>query len=98
MQQTVKNDIISVLEEAIAALRTGAFEELVAISNRTTHDIALYADEGSLGIALLVYAMSKIVMRSAEHEKTSPIFEPFLLKMLERLKQDDDEEIGRAHV
>ena len=66
MEATVKEDIISVLEQAVKIIREQRFSDLKELSNHTIHDASIFQDEDSISIAILIYAMSKTIERCCE--------------------------------
>jgi len=90
MNDVVRTDILSVVAATIEALQQGNYGELGGISNRTTHNATIYQDEDSLGIAIVVYAISKVVLRCGEHDKVCPDFVPRLRDLDKALAQKDD--------
>jgi hypothetical protein len=69
MEDVVKKDIISIITDAIRALKNKDVEVLTELSNHTIHDASIYQDEDSITIAVVVYAISKIVARN----ETNPV-------------------------
>jgi hypothetical protein len=66
MEPVVRQDILIVLDKAVKAIRAGDVGELNALSNQTIHNASIYQDEDSISVAILVYALSKIVQRFIE--------------------------------
>lgn len=90
MKDVVRTDNLAVVAATIEALQQGNYGDLGGISNRTTHNAAIYQDEDSLGIAILVYAISKVALRCGEHDKVCPDFVPRLRELDKALMQNDD--------
>lgn len=63
MHEDVKRDIIDVLGKAMDALRNGESKTLRELSNHTLHNSSIFQDKDSVNIAVVVYALSKIVDR-----------------------------------
>ncbi len=66
MNEVVKKDIISVLNEVITII--GVEEErdvidLMELSNHTIHNASIFQDEDSVSIAILIYSISKVIQR-----------------------------------
>lgn len=95
MDEVVRKDILSVLAATMDALGRHDYVELSAISNRTIHNAAIYQDEDSLAVAVLVYALGKVEQRFEEQEATCPNMVP-KLQAADGLLSKDDEEGFRA--
>ncbi len=66
----VKEDIIKVLDHVIDILTVPEEKdvtELRDLSNRTVHNASVFQDEDSVSIAVLVYALSKVITRAGYH-------------------------------
>lgn len=66
MDETVKGDILSTLSEVIAILETKEEADILEIrklSNHTIHNAAVFQDEDSISVAILIYALSKVMER-----------------------------------
>ncbi len=63
METIVKNDILSILKKTEDALRMHNSFVLYELSNHTIHNSSVFQDEDSVSIAVLVYAISKIIQR-----------------------------------
>ena len=63
MRDVIKEDILSVLEEAIKILKSDEHpvEELGELSNHVIHDASIFQDEDSVSIAVLIYALSNVI-------------------------------------
>ncbi|MFC1697559.1 hypothetical protein ACFL1H_04460 [Nanoarchaeota archaeon] len=69
MEQKVKKDILAVLTRTIDIISVKEEKdimELKEISNHTVHNASIFQDEDSVSIAILTYAMAKIMERSYE--------------------------------
>jgi len=64
MEQVIRDDIISILETAKTAIGQLSGAKLREISNHTLHNASIYQDKDSITIAVVMYALSKIVERS----------------------------------
>jgi hypothetical protein len=72
MNNSVKNDIIHVLDKAINHLITcniPSKDNLSALSNMTIHNASIFQDEDSITIAVIIYSLSKIVSRYSIDDK-----------------------------
>jgi hypothetical protein len=65
MEETVKNDIITVLRGTLDILNQPSpdISKLKEMSNRTIHNASIYQDEHSISAAILIYSLSKIIER-----------------------------------
>ena len=64
MQDIIKKDILSVLSDLAAILREkdeSDAAEIRLLSNRVIHNASIFQDEDSISIAVLTYALSKII-------------------------------------
>lgn len=59
MEEVVRQDILEVLKGGIEALREGDAFRVKELSNNVIHNASIFQDEDSLGIAVLMYALSK---------------------------------------
>jgi len=64
MEDVVRQDIISMLEAAAPAISKLDSIKLREISDHTLHNASIYQDKDSITIAVVMYALSKIVERS----------------------------------
>jgi hypothetical protein len=71
MEQTIRNDILSILGLAVKALKAGDVVEIELLSNRTIHNASIYQDQDSLAIAVVIYALSRVVKNVEHHEIAS---------------------------
>ncbi len=63
MKAIVKRDILSVLKKAQLALQKKDSDMMKRTSNETIHNASIFQDQGSISIAVLTYAMSKLMHR-----------------------------------
>lgn len=68
MQDIVKKDILAVLEQAIASLQAEDHHALGELSNHIIHDASIFQDDDSVSVAVLVYALSKMVQRCCDEK------------------------------
>jgi len=66
MEEAVRKDIISILRKALDILKRDDIPELDALSDHTIHDASIYQDKDSLSIAVVIYALAKVIHRT-EH-------------------------------
>jgi len=86
MQKEVQEDIINVIETAIAAVRDMDTKVLSEISDHTLHNASIYQDKDSITIAVIMYALSKVIGRAAKDG-----YEQLLSDALDALKKNDVE-------
>ena len=63
MEEVVRQDIMEVLGKSIPALRAGDGFKVKELSNNVVHNASVFQDEDSIAIAVLLYALSKIMER-----------------------------------
>ncbi len=66
MNEKIKGDILSVLHQIVKFLDTKDSIALSELSNHTIHNASIYQDIDSNQIAVVTYALSKIVERSKD--------------------------------
>ncbi len=67
MHDIIKKDIISVLNELIEILKVKEDSDIAQIrelSNHVIHNASIFQDEDSISVAILIYALSKIIERN----------------------------------
>ena len=88
MQQIVKEDILSVLADAVKYLQDEDHHTLSELSNHVIHDASIFQDDDSLSIAILVYALSKMVQRCCEKKIDFRSIIPQVVQAHKLLQQD----------
>ncbi|HZX44266.1 MAG TPA: hypothetical protein VFF28_01140 [Candidatus Nanoarchaeia archaeon] len=66
MDENVRNDIISVLNDAadiLTAEQERDAADLIELSNHTIHNASIFQDEDSISVAIFIYALSKVIER-----------------------------------
>jgi hypothetical protein len=66
MEQEIRQDILAVLQDTLAAIHDEDYAKLLDISNHTIHNASIFQDQDSLSLAVLVYALYKILGQSRE--------------------------------
>lgn len=105
MREEVRQDLVLAVKQACAAAEAGDSAKLSEISNHTIHNASIYQDPGSLTIAVVMYALSKILDRSqdrADHivdvlsdageclaQNNVPCYNEKLKKVLELIGESD---------
>lgn len=95
MEPNVKKDILSTIKSAVKILKKRDVIELDLLSNKTIHNASIYQDKDSISVAIIIYALSKIVKRVEHHEihnweKTSKIILESLEKSISYLEKDNE--------
>lgn len=90
MRQIIKDDILDVLGKTIQALKEEDYSKLVELSNHTIHDASIFQEDDPLTLAILVYALSKVIHRCVEKGHACPLVAPGIQKAKEALENDDD--------
>jgi len=68
MQDRIKDDILKALDKALLALAEKDSNKLRGISDQTVHNASIFQDKDSISIAVVMYALSKIIDRMATIE------------------------------
>jgi len=66
MKNIIKEDILAVLADAVQALQAEDYHKIAELSNHVIHDASIFQDDDSLSIAILIFALSKMVQRCCE--------------------------------
>lgn len=66
MEYVIKKDIISILRKAIQIIKQEDVPALDELSNHTIHNASIFQDKDSIKIAVIIYALSKIIHRSEQ--------------------------------
>jgi hypothetical protein len=90
MRQIIKEDILDVLKKVIQSLKQEDYSALAELSIHTIHDASIFQEDDPLTLAVLVYALSKVINRCLERSQACPVIAPTLQKAIEYLQQDDD--------
>jgi hypothetical protein len=88
MDSHIKGDILGILKTAVVAVHEKDSKTLREISDHTVHNASIYQDKDSITIAVVMYALSKIVERMARIE---PDIERQLGQAKGALERDDFE-------
>ena len=91
-----RENIITILEKAKKALKEEDSVTIKELSNRTVHSSAIYQDPDNINIAVILYALSKIIERTHYRElegwgKFRETYETSLENALIALKRNDIE-------
>jgi len=89
VDEKIRVDILSVIERIVEILRVKEAKDIIEVrelSNRTIHDASVFQDEDSISIAVLVYALSKIMERKGtliDYAKLISMFEDAVIMLHE---------------
>lgn len=61
MREGVREDILKILRRVTTILEKGYYNQLKALSNHTVHNASIFQDKDSISIAVVTYALEKIV-------------------------------------
>ncbi len=86
MDDRIKGDLITILDSSIGALNEHDSMELRSISDHTIHNASIFQDKDSITIAVIVYALSKLIDRMSRME---PVVISSLEKARDCLKNSD---------
>lgn len=96
MLPQVKEDILNVIDLSIKSLKQEKHQELSEISNHIIHDASIFQDDDSLSVAVLTYALSKIVQRCCEKGIAYSDVVLMLQRASSSLRRDDLREYNSA--
>ena len=80
MEENIKKDIISLLELTEQALNKKDEMALKELSNHTIHNASIFQDKNSITIAVVVYALFKVMNRMS-------LVEPRIVTLINKAKQ-----------
>jgi len=93
MDRVLKRDIISVLTKALSLIKKQDFLALKGLSNHVIHDASILQNKDSIQIAVVVYALAKILEREKEHgHSVSSHINILIEKALNHLVDNDEED------
>lgn len=90
MRGKIKKDIIRVLNKTIDLLQKKDYAGVLKWSDHVIRNASAYQDADSLSIAVLVYALGKVMQRCCEKGEQPPDLKPGLRSMLKHMKRGDD--------
>jgi len=65
MNETVRANIIRLLQDSLAAIRKNDSFKLKELSSTNVHSASIFQDEDSLSISVAIYALSKVIERTS---------------------------------
>ena len=96
METEVRTDILNVLYKAVECLQREDYNCLRNLSDKTVHNSSIYQDTSSIGISVLIYALSKLLSKERIKQKHPDEYRRFLLnstkktvKMISFLESSD---------
>ncbi|MFQ5474426.1 MAG: hypothetical protein ACE5DM_01190 [Candidatus Nanoarchaeia archaeon] len=89
MEERIKKDILAALSEVISSINKRDFQALRPLSDRTIVKASALQDADSVSLAVVIYALSKVVERSREYDFLRYVA-PQLVKCVHFLKIDAD--------
>lgn len=88
MRGEVKEDILSILSDAIKAIEQNDIQQLRDISDHTVHDASIFQDKYSTSIAVIIYSLAKVFQKHQyRHFKEWDIFYKRCLSDLRKSEQ-----------
>lgn len=85
MREEIKQDIISIIKEALAAIKQNDNEKLREISDHMVHDASIFQDKYSTSIAVIIYSLSKIFEKNKYKQYEN--WNEFYMKCSKQLEQ-----------
>ncbi len=70
MEREVREDVIKSLDEAITLLANEDFVRLKDVSDHTIHNASIFQDQDSISIAVIIFAIFKIMERCRREKST----------------------------
>ena len=84
MLPDARTDVLSTLQEAVAAIKDRRYAELHAISDHVLHAITVYQDSDIVNLAVSIYALSKILeTEKYQNQPKIKIFSKNILLLLQ---------------
>ena len=93
MYELIKKDIIAVLNDLVEILKVKEESDIIQIkelSNHVIHNASVFQDEDSISVAILIYALSKIIERKQKEVDYNKILS-MLNSCISNLKNNEDE-------
>ncbi len=98
MNDIIKKDILAVLNDLVEILKVkeeNGIAEIKDLSNHVIHNASVFQDEDSISVAILIYALSKIIDRKHKGLDYSKVLS-MLNSSISNLKNNDDEEFRKS--
>ncbi|MDO8740711.1 MAG: hypothetical protein Q7J54_04050 [Candidatus Woesearchaeota archaeon] len=92
MNKIVKKDILKIIDDGLILIGQKNFVDLKKISNHTIHNASIFQDRDSISIAIIIYAMSKIMERtgSIDAEIVKKLKDAYDLLIKDKTKEYQD--------
>lgn len=90
MRPIIRDDLMLVIRKVLVAIERNDLIELAQLSNHTIHDASIFQEDDPLTIAVVVYALSKVIERCKEKAHSCPMVGPQLKIALQALERDDE--------
>lgn len=88
MRAEIKRDVISLLKDALIAVKQNDTQKLKEISDHTLHDASIYQDKYSTSIAVVIYSLSKVYDRNKYKEYSG--WKEFHMRCVKHLEKARD--------
>lgn len=85
MEESSRANILRILEEALKAIKEDDIKIIRDLSNQTLHSASIFQDADNIGIAVLMYSLSKILERTDYRELEG--WKRCMQIMLEKIKK-----------
>ncbi len=101
MQENIKRDILSVLQETIRAIKKQNLTKLREQSDSTVHNSSIYQDKYSVSVSVIIYTILKVLEKHTDEEEKSAakkqkIIILELTKAKNALKKDNFHEFSKS--
>ena len=98
MHDIIKKDILTVLTELVEILKVkeeSDVSQIKELSNHVIHNASIFQDEDSISVAILIYALSKIIERKQRDLDYSKVLS-LLNSCISNLKDNEDENFRKS--
>lgn len=98
MQEIIKKDIIDVLANLVGILKVKEDSDIVemkGLSNHVIKNASIFQDEDSISVAVLIYALSKIIERKQKELDYNKVI-GMLNSSVSSLKNNNEEEFRKS--
>ena len=68
MEESSRKNILRILEQGLEAIRKDDVKTLKDLSNQTIHSASIFQDSDNIGVAVLMFSLSKILGRTDYRE------------------------------
>ncbi|MBI2654147.1 hypothetical protein HYX02_05030 [Candidatus Woesearchaeota archaeon] len=98
MHDIIKRDILAVLNELVEILKVKEETDVVEVkklSNHVIHNASVFQDEDSISVAILIYALSKIIDRKQKDLDYGKVLD-MLNSCISSLNNNEDEQFRKS--